>query len=143
MPSFFQSGFPVAVFQNQNCNSVFGNGLTRQSLQGLPLISGCLPDRLDNCLNPFAFNTTPQFTFSNVARTVDYRGSGGINWDLTQLKTFAVLERFKRQLRAEVSHDLDKPQFNIPNTAFGSATSAPTKRSSRSRSGSACAFRFS
>ncbi|MCX6612477.1 MAG: hypothetical protein NTW74_16695, partial [Acidobacteria bacterium] len=57
----FQTGFPLSVFQNQNFNSVFGNGLMRPNAAGFaPETTGRLQDRLDNYLNPGAFTTAPQ-----------------------------------------------------------------------------------
>jgi hypothetical protein len=118
----FQTGFPLSVFQNQNFNSVFGNGLMRPNASGSsPLTSGRLQDRLDSYLNPSAFTTASQFTFGNTARTLNYRSPGTLNWDLSLLKTFTVLERFKGQFRAEATNAFNTPQFNGPNTAFGNA----------------------
>jgi len=118
----FQTGFPLSVFQNQNFNSVFGNGLMRPNKSGFAAAtSGRLQDRLDSYLNTAAFTTAPQFTFGNVARTLTTRSPGTINWDLAILKTFTVMERFKGQFRAEATNALNTPQFNGPNTAFGNA----------------------
>lgn len=66
-----------------------------------------------------AFTTASQFTFGNVPRTLSDRSPGTINWDLSLLKTFTVMERFKGQFRAEATNALNTPQFNGPNTAFG------------------------
>jgi len=116
----FQTGFPLSVFQNQNFNSVFGNGLMRPNAAGFaPQTTGRLQDRLDNYLNANAFTTAPQFTFGNVPRTIAYRSPGTINWDMSLNKTFTVMERFKGQFRAEATNALNTPQFNGPNTAFG------------------------
>jgi trimeric autotransporter adhesin len=118
----FQTGFPLSVFQNQNFNSVFGNGLMRPNRSGFaPETEGRLQDRLDSYLNANAFTTAPQFTFGNVPRTLSYRSPGTVNWDLSLLKTFTVMERFKGQFRAEATNAFNTPQFNGPNTAFGNA----------------------
>ncbi len=118
----FQTGFPLSVFQNQNFNSVFGNGLMRPNWAGYtPATSGRLQDRLDGYVSSAAFVTAPQFTFGNVPRTISYRSPGTVNWDLSILKTFTVMERFKGQFRAEATNAFNTPQFNGPNTAFGNA----------------------
>lgn len=118
----FQTGFPLSVFQNQNFNSVFGNGLMRPNASGsAPSTEGRLQDRLNNYLDPAAFTTAPQFTFGNLARSLNYRGPGTVNWDMSLLKTFTVMERFKGQFRAEATNAFNTPQFNGPNTAFGNA----------------------
>ncbi len=118
----FQTGFPLSVFQNQNFNSVFGNGLMRPNRSGYaPETEGRLQDRLDNYVNASAFTTAPQFTFGNVPRTLSYRSPGTVNWDMSLLKTFTVMERFKGQFRAEATNAFNTPQFNGPNTAFGNA----------------------
>jgi hypothetical protein len=116
----FQTGFPLAVFQNQNFNSIFGNSLMRPNATGTsPVTTGNLTDRLDNYINASAFATAPQFTFGNLARTLNYRGPGTINWDLSLLKTFTFFERLKGQFRAEATNAFNTAQFNGPNTAFG------------------------
>ncbi len=116
----FQTGFPLAVFQNQNFNSIFGNSLMRPNATGTsPVTSGALTDRLDRYFDPAAFSTAPQFTFGNLARTLNYRGPGTINWDLSVMKTFTFFERLKGQFRAEATNALNTAQFNGPNTAFG------------------------
>lgn len=119
----FQTGFPLAVYQNQNFNSVFGNGLMRPNATGVsPVTTGALQSRLDSYINPAAFSTAAQFTFGNLSRTLSYRGPGTINWDMSILKTFTVLERLKGQFRAEATNAMNTAQFNGPNTAFGNAS---------------------
>lgn len=118
----FQTGFPLSISQNQNFNSVFGNSLMRPNATGTsPVTTGRLQDRLDQYLLGSAFSTTPQFSFGNTSRTLGYRGPGTINWDMSILKTFTVMERFKGQFRAEATNAFNTPQFNGPNTAFGNA----------------------
>lgn len=118
-----QTGFPLALTQNNNLNSVIGAGLQRPNATGVSAAtSGSLMDRLDNYLNPAAFTATPQFTFGNVTRTIPNRGPGQVNWDISILKTFVVWENFKAQFRAEAMNAFNTPYFNGPNTAVGNAS---------------------
>ncbi len=73
----------------------------------------------DTHLNANAFTTASQFTFGDIPRTLSDRSPATINWDLSLLKTFTVLERFKGQFRAEATNALNTPQCNGPGTAFG------------------------
>ena len=59
------------------------------------------------------------FTFGNVARALNMRGPGQVNWDASLFKNIAVQERFKVQFRTEVLNLTNTPLFNAPNTSFG------------------------
>ena len=118
--SLLQTGFPLAITQDQNFNSVIGAGLQRPNATGVsPATSGNLESRLDGYLNPAAFSNAPQFTYGNTSRTNSVRGPGTANWDFSLLKTFLIKERFHGQFRAESLNVFNTPLFNGPNTSYG------------------------
>jgi hypothetical protein len=118
--SLLQTGFPLAITQDQNFNSVTGAGLQRPNATGVsPATSGNLESRLDGYLNPAAFSNAPQFTYGNTSRTNSVRGPGTANWDFSLLKTFSIKERFHGQFRAESLNVFNTPLFNGPNTSYG------------------------
>ena len=116
-----QSGFPLAVVQ-QNLNSALGMGVQRPNASGIsPAMEGSIQTRLDNYINRAAFTQAPQFTFGNLSRTIDYRGPGQANWDLSLFKTVSITERYKAQFRAEAMNAFNTPIFNGPETNLASA----------------------
>jgi hypothetical protein len=121
--SVYQSGFPIQITQSTNNNSVFGYASQRPNATGIsPVTSGSLEERLSNYINPAAFSTAPRGTFGNIARTLDMRGPGQANWDISVFKTFSVMERFKGQFRAESLNAFNTPMFAAPNTSLGSSS---------------------
>ena len=106
-----------------NFNSGFGYASQRPNATGTsPVTSGSLEQRLSNYINPAAFSNAPQFTFGNVGRTIDMRGPGQVNWDMSVFKNFVVKEKLKAQFRAEALNAMNTPLFYGPNTSFGSST---------------------
>lgn len=120
--STMQTGYPMQVFMNNNTNGVFGNSRQRPNATGVsPEASGAFGSRIDGWFNPAAFSNASQFTFGNVTRTIDMRGPGQVNWDVSVFKTFHVFESFKAQFRAEALNAMNTPWFRGPTTAFGNA----------------------
>jgi hypothetical protein len=120
--SIYQSGFPLAITQQSNNNSVLGAGGQRPNATGTsPAGSGNFAQRLDAWINPAAFTQAPQFTFGNLSRTINLRGPGQAGWDMSIFKTFSVFEGFKAQFRAEALNAFNTPLFRSPNGAFGNA----------------------
>ena len=121
--SVYQSGFPIQITQSTNNNSVFGYASQRPSATGVsPITSGSLEDRLGNYINPAAFSSTPRGSFGNLARTLDMRGPGQANWDLSIFKSFSIFETFKGQFRAEALNAFNTPMFAAPNVSLGSSS---------------------
>jgi hypothetical protein len=117
----FQSGFPLAIVQ-QNLNSALGMGVQRPNATGLsPAVEGSVQARLDGYIDRAAFSQAPQFTFGNLSRTIDYRGPGQANWDLSMFKTFSITERYRAQFRAEAMNAFNTPIFNGPETNLANA----------------------
>jgi hypothetical protein len=120
--SIFQSGFPLQISQATNFNSAFGYGSQRPNATGIsPITSGSLEQRLNNYINPAAFSTASQFTFGNLSRTIDMRGPGQVNWDMSIFKDVLVKEKLKAQFRCEALNAMNTPLFYGPNTSFGSS----------------------
>jgi hypothetical protein len=121
--SVYQTGFPLQISQSTNFNSAFGYASQRPNATGVsPVTSGSLEQRLGNYVNPAAFSTAPQFTFGNVARTLEMRGPGQANWDLSVFKNVMIGEAVKAQFRCEALNAFNTPLFYGPNTSFGSST---------------------
>ena len=121
--SIFQTGFPLQISQSTNFNSAFGYATQRPNATGVsPVTSGSLEDRLNNYINPAAFSTAPQFTFGNVGRTIDMRGPGQVNWDMSVFKDVIVMERLKAQFRCEALNAMNTPLFYGPGVTYGSSS---------------------
>jgi hypothetical protein len=121
--SIFQTGFPLQITQATNFNSAFGYSSQRPNATGVsPVTSGSLEDRLNSYINPAAFSTAPQFTFGNLGRTIDMRGPGQVNWDMSVFKNFLIREKLKAQFRCEALNAMNTPLFYGPNVSFGSAS---------------------
>ncbi len=120
--SIFQTGFPLQITQATNFNSGFGYASQRPNATGVsPITSGSLEGRLNNYINPAAFSTAPQFTFGNLGRTIDMRGPGQVNWDISVFKDVLIKETLKAQFRCEALNATNTPLFYGPNTSFGSS----------------------
>jgi len=119
----YQSGFPLQIAQSTNNNSVFGYASQRPNATGVsPFTTGSLEDRLGGYINAAAFSTAPRGTFGNLSRTLDMRGPGQANWDMSVFKTFSVKEKLKGQFRAEALNAFNTPMFAAPNVSFGSSS---------------------
>ncbi len=119
----YQSGFPLQITQSTNNNSVFGYASQRPNATGVsPVTTGSLEDRLGGYINPAAFSTSPRGSFGNLSRTLEMRGPGQANWDMSIFKAFSVKERFKGQFRAEALNAFNTPMFAAPNVSFGSGS---------------------
>ena len=121
--SIFQTGFPLQITQSTNYNSAFGYASQRPNATGIsPATSGSLEQRLNDYINPAAFSTAPEFTFGTLGRTIDMRGPGQVNWDMSVFKNVEIKERLKAQFRCEALNAMNTPLFYGPNTSFGSST---------------------
>jgi trimeric autotransporter adhesin len=114
-----QSGFPLAISQLNN-NSTFGFGVQRPNATGQSSVAeGDFAARLDRWFNPAAFSLSPALSFGNVPRTLQQRGPGQVNWDVSVFKSFTLFEGWKAQFRAEALNFTNTPLFNGPNTSYG------------------------
>lgn len=80
--------------------------------------------------NSAAFSLAPQFTFGNIGRTLDMRGPGHVNWDMSLFKNFVIKEKLKCQFRFEA---LNMPLFYGENVAMATRPSARSTRKQTSR----------
>jgi hypothetical protein len=119
----YQTGFPLQISQATNFNSSFGYASQRPNATGISAAtSGSLESRLNNYINPAAFSAAPQFTFGNLGRTIDLRGPGQANWDLSVFKNVVIRETLKAQFRCEALNAMNTPLFYGPNVSFGSSS---------------------
>jgi len=115
----YQTGFPLAIYENTNQNAVLGTLVQRPNATGIsPSQSGNVESRLTHYINTAAFSSAPAFSYGNLSRTISYRGPGMKNWDSSIFKNFAVTERFHAEFRAEALNTFNSPQFANPNTRF-------------------------
>ena len=120
----FQAGFPITISQSSNPNSsVVGNGVQRPNLvPGVSLgTKGSLYNRLSGYINPAAFTASSALTYGNAPRTLSLRGPAFENWDLALFKNVKVHDRVNVQFRAESFNAFNTPEYNGPNTSFGSS----------------------
>ncbi len=118
--NIYQTGFPLAIYQNTNLNSILGTGVQRPNATGIsPSEPGSVEARLGQYINPAAFISAPAYSFGNVARTIPYRGPGVKNWDSSLFKNFTVTERLHAEFRAEALNTFNSPQFANPVTKVG------------------------
>jgi hypothetical protein len=109
----------------------FGNSLLVAPLQDIPLGSD---KTFDRWFNTNAFNRTPgdqlaQNVVGLSTRFSGVRGPAVDVWNMSGIKSFSFLERFKLQFRAEFlnalnSTNLGAPNVNPVNAAFGRITAA-------------------
>lgn len=121
--TILQNGGPLAVTQT-NANSALGNSTQRPTLvPGVdPCYSGRPEDRLNKYFNTAAFTVTPQFSYGNQARSIQCKGPGYINSDLSLNKNFRVTERVNIEFRAEALNAFNTPQFNGPALSISAAS---------------------
>jgi trimeric autotransporter adhesin len=123
--SIFQTGFPLQISQSTNFNSSYGYASQRPNATGIsPVTSGSLEDRLNNYINLAAFSQAAQGTFGNVGRTIDMRGPGQVNWDMSVFKDVIVMEKLKAQFRCEALNAMNTPLFYGPNTSYAPGSSS-------------------
>jgi hypothetical protein len=122
----YQSGFPVAVFQNNNNSNLFGSGQRPNIVAGIdPRLPGSFEDNYDptcSCvrwLNPAAWSAAAPFTFGDAPH-VDARVRTPLrtNWDVALHKTHAI-GATRLTVRVEVINVFDDPAFAGPRVAFG------------------------
>ena len=87
-----------------------------------PGTSGSVESRIYNYINPAAFTNAPAGTFGNTPRTIDLRGPGQKNWDMSVFKSVALREGMRIQFRAEALNAFNSPLFRSPNTNISSGT---------------------
>jgi Carboxypeptidase regulatory-like domain/TonB dependent receptor-like, beta-barrel len=112
-----RSGIANTVFIGTN---TFGNGnFTNQRPNAVVGVSPYAADqRPDNWLNPAAFSMPAQGTFGNLGRNTIF-GPDFKQIDFSALKDFKIGERIKLEYRAEFFNIFNHPNFDQPNTTFG------------------------
>ena len=124
---FYQSGFPIAVFQNSNNSGLIGSGQRPNVVPGVdPRLPGGLDyDATCRCirwLNPAAWSAAPAFTFGDAPR-VDARVRTPLrrNWDIAVQKTHPI-GGTRLTIRAEVINAFDDPALSGPRLGHGLGT---------------------
>lgn len=122
-----QSGYTLAITQTggqaySGSRPFFVSGVN-------PLTSGDVHKRLGGIgqsqayLDATAFRRAAAFELGDVPRSSgSLRSPVGFQDDLSLLKDFPIHDRLAMQFRFEVFNVLNKVQFSVPNTSFGSAS---------------------
>ncbi len=124
----FRSGPPLGVTEQVNNTNSFSES-QRSSVVGDPTISGSRSraEKIERWFNTSAFAAPPAYTFGSAGRTTGY-GPGAVIMDISILKDFALAERHRLQVRAEMLNFPNQPNFGLPglsrgNPNFGRITS--------------------
>jgi hypothetical protein len=127
---FFASGWKLAalgILRTGIANTVFiggntfGNGnFTNQRPNAVPGVSLYAENKdPNNWLNPAAFSMPAAGTFGNLGRNTIF-GPSFKQIDFSLLKDMKISEKFKLEYRAEFFNIFNHPNFDQPNTTFGS-----------------------
>jgi hypothetical protein len=127
-----QSGYPftISVFgDTANAGTLLGENPIRANYTGQP-IYGPGTKTADQWFNPEAFSTPPAYAFGNVGRNTVY-GPGMQTLDIALVRTFAITERLRLQVRGEAFNTLNHTNLDAPNRfvnepQFGTITDATT-----------------
>jgi Carboxypeptidase regulatory-like domain len=127
-----QSGYPftISVFgDTANAGTLLGENPIRANYTGQP-IYGPGTKTAEQWFNPAAFSTPPAYMFGNVGRNTVY-GPGMQTVDIALVRTFAITERFRFQVRGEAFNTLNHTNLDAPNRfvnepQFGTITEATT-----------------
>ncbi len=93
--SIFQTGFPLQIIAEHQLQLGFRlcQPASQRHRQFRRSPAAAWSSGSSNYINPAAFSTAPQFTFGNVGRTIDMRGPGQVNWDMSLFKNFVIKEK--------------------------------------------------
>lgn len=125
--SIFQGGTPLLfTYTGTALSNNFGAGTSRPNfVPGCNLrVPGSPVQRLNGWFNTACFTAPSQFGFGNMARAEGtVRAQGIDNFDVAIAKRTAITEVLKLELRVEAFNLMNHPQFNPPNTQYGSGSS--------------------
>jgi hypothetical protein len=138
----WQSGAPFSI-NGGNSNvytALVGGKLTPEPNRGSGCLQGCAGDRADRVpgtslkvrqggrsqwtkqyFNPAAFTVRHDGTFGNSGRNI-IQGPPGFNVDSSLIKNWAILERYKLQLRFEFFNAFNHPIMSNPDNTVGDST---------------------
>lgn len=122
-----QSGYPLGI--TQTGGQAYSGSRPFFVPGGKPLTSGDVHQRLGGSgqpaayLDASAFRKAAAFELGDVPRSSGrLRSPRGFQDDLSLVKQFPIHESIHLQLRLEAFNLLNKVQFGVPNTTFGSST---------------------
>jgi hypothetical protein len=108
----YESGFPSNVVQNADNTGSF-SGVQRPHWTGVdPITPGSTIDRLNNYINPAAYEAALPFTFGTGPRTDPrIRTPFRTNYDVVLAKTLNLGSSLKAQIRLEMLNATNNPKF--------------------------------
>ncbi len=114
--STLQAGTPIALAASAT------GGANRPNV--VPGVKDSVPHQtLAQWFNTAAFTSPAPYTFGNVSRTLpDVLSPGLVNVDLSVLRAFSIMERYRLQFRAEAFNLNNTPQFAGPGNSITSGT---------------------
>jgi hypothetical protein len=118
---YFQSGFPIAMFQGLNNTGLLGDLQRPNVAEGVaPGHEGSTEENLGSYLNRAAWTQAPAFTFGSSPRTDPrVRTPARHNWDVALQKNLSI-GTGSLLLRVEVINLFDHADFSGPVTNFSS-----------------------
>jgi hypothetical protein len=111
-----QSGMPLQV--NQAGGAIW-DGTQRPNLIGDPSTTGRVQDRLNGYFNRAAFSQPAADVPGSAPRNLNYRGPGIKTLDAALLKSIAVKEGHRIEIRLEATNFTNTPMFGDPALNFG------------------------
>lgn len=127
-----ESGPPFTVFSATDATNAFPAGPLRADVIGDPRLPSDQRS-LGRWFNTDAFRVPAAFQFGTAGRSL-LRGPGAVNVDVTLVKSFAVTERWRAEVRGEFYNAFNHANFGLPAAtvnapAFGTIRSARPGRS--------------
>jgi Carboxypeptidase regulatory-like domain len=113
-----QTGFPFNVTISPDRANT-GRSNQRPNVVATPT-ANCGGGHLIGCIDSAAFVLPVQYTYGDFGRNVLF-GPGLSNVDFSLFKNFSIRERAQVQFRSEFFNFFNTPNFNNPNTTFGTA----------------------
>lgn len=116
-----RGGFPLAIFQYSGGSGLYNVGQRPNIVPGVdPNTPGSTVDRLDQYINPAAYEMAAPFTFGNAPRTdIRIRTPGYTSVNLALWKSAVLASGTTARFGVEVLNATNTPAFTGPNTGFG------------------------
>lgn len=113
----FQSGPAFSVYNSVNQTNAFPSGTVRPDLTGDPFLSGSSRS-IARWFNLDAFRAPAPYRFGTAGRSI-LTGPGLWNVDTSFIKSVAIREPWRVEVRAEFFNLLNHTNFNLPGHSLG------------------------
>jgi hypothetical protein len=114
-----QSGLPLAVTTSVNQTNALG-GTSRPNVAAGASPNPATGQSISRWFDTAVFSQPSPFTFGDVARTLPSTRAPGLeNFDVSLFKNNRIFERIDSQFRLEAFNILNRANFGVPGTVFG------------------------